>query len=179
MTTWVDEDSSLVRAAAAGDVPAFEALYRRHVGKVHGVIWRLAGGVQARADELVQEAFLRAWQRLGGFRHESRFSTWLHRLAVNTALMELRSARSRPEATGVEMDEDLLPATSNSADLRLDLEKAVLSLPPRARAVLVLHDIEGWEHQEIAAQLDIATGTSKAQLHRARNLLRRQLEEQT
>lgn len=179
MTAWVDDDSSVVRAAAGGDVAAFQTLYRRHVGKVYAVVWRLAGGVQARADELVQDTFLRAWQRLDSFRHESRFSTWLHRLAVNTALMELRSARSRPETGAADLDDEEPAAHPEPGDLRLDLEQAVLSLPPRARAVLVLHDIEGWQHQEIAAQLGIASGTSKAQLHRARALLRRRLEDPT
>lgn len=165
-----------VRAALAGDMRAFEALYRRHAGRVHGVIWRLVGGLQARAEDLVQETFVRAWQRLETFRHESRFSTWLHRLAVNTALMDLRAARSRPEGH-MEPDDATGPgAHEESPGLRLDLEQAVARLPPRARAVLVLHDIEGWQHQEIAAELGMAVGTSKAQLHRARALLRERLE---
>lgn len=174
-----DDDAADVRAAAAGDVPAFERLYRRHAGRVHGVIWRLVGGVQARAEELAQETFLRAWQRLAGFRHDSRFSTWLHRLAVNTALMDLRAGRARTTATEEPLDD--LPAGSHVEvpGLRIDLEQAVAALPPRARAVLVLHDIEGWQHQEIAVELGTAVGTSKAQLHRARQLLRRYLEEPT
>ncbi len=176
MTAFLDEDSADVRAAAGGDVTAFEALYRRHVDKVYGVVWRLAGGVQARADELVQDTFVRAWQRLDGFRHESRFSTWLHRLAVNTALMDLRASRSRTEATESALDDELMPAHEETPGRQLDLEKAVSALPDGARTVLVLHDVEGWQHQEIAEQLGIAVGTSKAQLHRARSLLRRHLE---
>lgn len=171
-----DEDRADVVAAAAGDVAAFERLYRRHCGRVHAVVWRLAGGVQARADDLVQETFLRAWRHLGSYRGSSRFSTWLHRLAVNTALMDLRAARSRP---GHDADDDgdwQIPVHEDPAR-GLDLERAVASLPPRARAVLVLHDIEGWEHREIAAVLDMAVGTSKAQLHRARQLLRQRLVE--
>ncbi len=177
-TAAVDEDSSLVRAAAAGSVAAFETLYRRHVGRVHGVIWRLVGGVTAQAEELVQETFLRAWQRLDGFRHESRFSTWLHRLAVNTALMDLRSARARPEGSSVSLDAEALTLPAAAATPHLDLERAIQALPPRARAVLVLYDIEGWQHEEIGEQLGIASGTSKAQLHRARSLLRRALEDE-
>ena len=169
-----DDDAADVKAAAAGDVPAFERLYRRHVARVHGVVWRLAGGVQARADDLVQETFLRAWRHLDSFRGGSRFSTWLHRLAVNTALMDLRSARSRPDiGAGPAGDE---AHHTDDPGQQMDLQRAVSSLPPRARAVLVLHDIEGWQHREIAAELDMAVGTSKAQLHRARQLLRHRLE---
>jgi RNA polymerase sigma-70 factor (ECF subfamily) len=171
-----DEDAGDIAAAAAGDVRAFEALYRRHAGRVHGVIWRLVGGVDARAEELVQETFVRAWQRLDGFRHQSRFSTWLHRLAVNTALMDLRAARSRTRGSEEPLAPDALEGHDENPGLGLDLERAVAALPPRARAVLVLHDVEGWQHQEIAVELAMAVGTSKAQLHRARQLLRRHLE---
>ena len=177
----LDEDAAGVRAAARGDVRAFETLYRRHASRIHGVIWRLVGGVQARAEELVQDAFVRAWQTLPSFRFESRFSTWLHRLAVNTALMDLRAAKARPEG---QLDDEAgeedgwAGSHVESPGLRLDLENAVASLPPRARAVLVLHDIEGWQHQEIADELTMAVGTSKAQLHRARALLRKRLEGQ-
>ena len=173
-----DVDEALVRAAGRGDVTAFEALYRRHGARVHGVILRLVGGHAGRAEDLTQEAFVRAWQALPGYRFESAFTTWLHRLAVNTALMELRARRSRPQASD---DEDALDqlGTSDSAGhvtaLSMDLERAVATLPPRARAVLVLHDVEGWKHEEIAAELGMAVGSSKAQLHRARGLLRKRL----
>jgi RNA polymerase sigma factor (sigma-70 family) len=172
-----DEDGSDVGAATAGDVRAFEALYRRHAGRVHGVIWRLVGGVHARAEELVQETFVRAWQRLDSFRGESRFATWLHRLAVNTALMDLRASRSRPQGSEDALEPEALGGHVENPGLGLDLERAVAALPPRARAVLVLHDVEGWQHQEIAVELGMAVGTSKAQLHRARQLLRRYLDE--
>ena len=173
-----DVDGRLVRSAGAGDAIAFEALYRRHNARVHGVILRLVGGHAGRAEDLTQEAFVRAWQALPGYRFESAFTTWLHRLAVNTALMELRSRRSRPQASD---DEDALDhiGTQDSAGhgtaLTMDLERAVATLPPRARAVLVLHDVEGWKHEEIAAELGMAVGSSKAQLHRARGLLRKRL----
>ncbi|BDU17756.1 RNA polymerase sigma factor [Lysobacter auxotrophicus] len=175
------EERSLVAAAARGEMRAFEALYRRHAGRVHGVIARLVGGHGARAEDLTQEAFVRAWQALPAFRFESSFSTWLHRLAVNTALMELRSRRSRPQDEG-DSDEEIfdLIGSADSAGhttaLSMDLDRAVASLPPRARAVLVLYDVEGWKHEEIAAELGMAVGSSKAQLHRARNLLRDRLE---
>ena len=168
-------DAELARSAAAGHVGAFETLYRRHVGRVHGVIVRLVGGQGARAEDLTQEAFVRAWQALPEFRFESAFSTWLHRLAVTTALMELRRRRSGPLFRD---DEHLLESVGmqdsagNGTALSMDLERAVSSLPPRARAVLVLHDVEGWKHEEIARELGMAIGSSKAQLHRARQLLR-------
>ena len=174
-----DDDRALIGAAARGEVQAFEALYRRHASRVHGVIARLVGVHGARAEDLTQDAFVRAWQALPAFRFESSFSTWLHRLAVNTALMDLRSRRSRPLDDG---DEDAFDAlgTPDSAGhgtaLTMDLERAVASLPPRARAVLVLYDVEGWQHDEIAAELGMAVGSSKAQLHRARSLLRTRLE---
>jgi RNA polymerase sigma-70 factor (ECF subfamily) len=177
------DDGALVRAAARGEVAAFEALYRRHAGRVHGVIARLVGGAGSRAEDLTQEAFVRAWQALPAFRFESAFGTWLHRLAVNTALMELRSRRSRPLDEDEDEDEEALDCVgaADSAGqrtaLRMDLERAVAGLPPRARAVLVLYDVEGWTHEEIAAELGIAVGSSKAQLHRARQLLRARLGE--
>ena len=157
----------------------FEALYRRHSRRVYAVLWRLCGH-EARAEDLVQEAFVRAWQALPGFRFESAFSTWLHRLAVNTALMELRS---RAGGEALETDDtalDVHPESDSAGQrtaLAIDLERAVATLPPRARAVLVLHDIEGWKHAEIAAELGMAVGSSKAQLHRARGLLRTRLGE--
>ena len=146
---------------------------------MHGVIVRLVGQAGARAEDLTQEAFVRAWQALPSFRFESAVSTWLHRLAVNTALMELRARRSRPLADD---DEDALeslstPDTAGHAVLGRDLERAVATLPPRARAVLVLHDVEGWKHEEIAEELGMAVGSSKAQLHRARGLLRTRIGE--
>ncbi len=173
-----DTVSALVRRAAAGDTRAFEALYRDHVGRIHGTILRLVGMDRARAEELTQEAFVRAWQKLSSFRHESAFSTWLHRLSVNTALMALRGKRD----TESSVDEEGLELAAGGetpfcAAERGDLERAVSDLPPRARAVLVLHDVEGWKHEEISAELGMAVGSSKAQLHRARGLLRRALGE--
>jgi RNA polymerase sigma-70 factor (ECF subfamily) len=173
------EDAILVRRAACADVSAFEALYRRHHRRVHGVIVRLVGQAGARAEDLTQEAFVRAWQALPSFRFESAVSTWLHRLAVNTALMELRARRCRPLADDDEdaLDGQSTPDTAGRAVLGRDLVRAVATLPPRARAVLVLHDVEGWKHEEIAEELGMAVGSSKAQLHRARGLLRTRMGE--
>jgi RNA polymerase sigma factor (sigma-70 family) len=167
-------DTDDVRAAAAGDGAAFRRLYHLHVGRVHGVVYRLAGYDHARAEDLTQEAFIRAWRKLPGFRHESTFATWLYRLAINVALMDIRARRARPVSTA----QDELPddgQTPFCAAERTELERAIRQLPPRARAVLVLHDIEGWHHAEISSELDMAVGTSKAQLHRARGLLRKAL----
>jgi RNA polymerase sigma factor (sigma-70 family) len=167
-----------VRAAAAGDRHAFQRLYRLHVGRVHGAVFRLAGYDHARAEDLTQEAFIRAWQRLPSFRFESAFGTWLYRLAVNVALMDIRARGADPVSM---VDDEHLPDTGETpfcAAERRELEHAIGLLPPRARAVLVLHDIEGWRHDEIGSELGMAVGTSKAQLHRARGLLRKVLGEQ-
>jgi RNA polymerase sigma-70 factor (ECF subfamily) len=173
-----DGDHALVRAAGLGDATAFEQLYRRHSRRVYAVVWRLAGGHAARAEDLVQEAFIRAWQALPAFRYESAFSTWLHRLAVNTALMELRGRAGAEDRETDDSAHGQLPSHDTAGQRmreQLDLERAVATLPERARAVLVLHDIEGWKHEEIAAELGMAVGSSKAQLHRARGLLRQRL----
>ncbi|TCZ77943.1 RNA polymerase sigma factor [Lysobacter sp. N42] len=173
-----DDDRVLVDEARGGSIAAFEALYRRHVGRVHGVVSRLVGGVGTRAEDLTQEAFVRAWQALPGFRSDSAFGTWLHRLAVNTALMDMRSRRVRAHDEGDDEALDRIgqdDSAGRSTALGMDLQRAVASLPPRARAVLVLYDVEGWTHEEIAAELGMAIGSSKAQLHRARMLLRERL----
>lgn len=170
-------DSDDVRAAAAGDRQAFQRLYQLHVGRVHGAVYRLAGYDHARAEDLTQDAFIRAWQKLPGFRHESAFGTWLYRLAVNVALMDIRARGADPVSM---LDDEHLPDTGETpfcAAEREELERAIGQLPPRARAVLVLHDIEGWRHEDIGSELDMAVGTSKAQLHRARGLLRKVLGE--
>ena len=173
-----DDDAALVRRAASGDTQAFERLYRKHAGRVHGAVWRLCGRNQARAEELTQDAFVRAWRKLGEFRHESAFGTWLYRLAVNVALMDIRSRGGNEdlEEPILEREFEEQYGSERRSELGIDLEKLVAGLPPRARAVLVLHDVEGWKHEEIAAELGMAVGSSKAQLHRARGLLRARLE---
>jgi RNA polymerase sigma factor (sigma-70 family) len=173
-----EDDFVLVRAASGGDQKAFEQLYRKHSKRLMAVLWRLCGGQQARAEDCLQEAFVKAWQAMPTFRYESAFSTWLHRLAVNIALMEIRS---RKGAEDLEQDDTALAferttdTASHQTRMQMDLERAVASLPPRARAVLVLFDIEGWTHEAIAEYCDMAVGSSKAQLHRARTLLREKL----
>jgi RNA polymerase sigma-70 factor (ECF subfamily) len=168
-------DADIVRAAAAGDRRAFEKLYRLHVDKVYGAVLRLAGFDHARAEDFVQESFVRAWQKLDTFRHDSSFGTWIYRLAVNTALMAIRARNADPVSI---VDDEHLPDAADNPFCpaeRDELERAIAALPPRARAVLVLHDVEGWKHEEIGNELGMAVGSSKAQLHRARSLLKRAL----
>jgi RNA polymerase sigma factor (sigma-70 family) len=170
-----DNDKDDVRAAAAGDRQAFQRLYRQHASRIHGAMLRLSGYDHARAEDLTQDAFVRAWQKLDSFREQSAFGTWLYRLAVNVALMDIRARGADPVGY---TDEDSLPEQGETpfcAAERDELERAIGKLPPRARAVLVLHDVEGWRHEEIAGELEMAVGSSKAQLHRARGLLRKAL----
>jgi RNA polymerase sigma-70 factor (ECF subfamily) len=170
------EEEPLIRRARDGDMAAFEQLYQDHVGRVFALCLRLAGD-RSLAEELAQEAFVRAWQKLGSFRGESAFGSWLYTLTVNTALSERRSRRRR--TSRVVATDDLSafdrPGRPARPEHRFDLERALARLPPGARAVLVLHDVEGYKHQEIADMTGIAAGTSKAQLHRARRLLREAL----
>jgi RNA polymerase sigma-70 factor (ECF subfamily) len=171
-------DTDDVHAAVRGDRAAFQRLYRRHVDRVHGAVYRLSGYDHARAEDLTQEAFVRAWQKLDSFRGQSAFGTWLYRLAVNVALMDIRSRGADPVGF---MDQDTLPEHGEipfCAAEREELQRAIGRLPPRARAVLVLHDVEGWRHEDIGTELGMAVGSSKAQLHRARGLLRKALGEQ-
>ena len=167
--------SDLVRRAQAGDRAAFRQLYEEHVERIYALCLRLTGDPEE-AMEGTQDAFVRAWGKLGTFRGEAAFSTWLHRLAVNVVLAGRRSAgrrERRAEAAAAESGPRVVPAPR--AGLGVDLERAIARLPPGARAVFVLYDVEGYRHQEIAELTGIAAGTSKAQLHRARRLLREAL----
>ena len=157
--------------AAAGDAHAFERLYRGHVARIHGLARRMAGDDEA--EELTQMVFVRAWQKLGTFRGESKFGTWLHRVAINVILgrrASLKIERGRRQ-DGEELIESL-PARPVATEHRLDFDAAIGRLPNGARQIFVLHDVEGYKHDEIARMLSINAGTSKAQLHRARMLLR-------
>jgi len=172
------EDLTLVRQAAAGDSRAFEQLYRTHVDRIYGLCCRLCHGDTARAEQSTQDAFVRAWEKLGSFRGESRFGTWLHRLTVNVVLGEHRLLKrwvTFEDGVGTEDESStdaVIPSQHEDAGLKMDLERAMSRLPKGARTVLVLHDIEGYQHEEIASLTGIAVGTSKAQLHRARRLMR-------
>ncbi|MEP6573005.1 MAG: RNA polymerase sigma factor [Gemmatimonadota bacterium] len=169
--------SSLVGRARDGDALAFRALYEEHVGRVYAVCLRMSGDGN-QAEELTQRVFVRAWNKLGSFRGESLFSTWLHRLAVNEVLGDRRTTQRRERR--VELSDDIeahnAPTTGTMPGGRLDLDRAIAALPPGARQIFVLHDIEGYEHEEIARLTGIAPGTSKAQLHRARRILREALQ---
>lgn len=162
-----------IRRAQAGDTRAFESLYREHSPRVFALCLRLSGGTRDEASELMQDVFIRAWRGLGNFRGESAFSSWLHRLAVNAMLESVRSEKRRVARVLPMEDPGTLNAAAVSAspDLNIDLERAIAGLPEGARMAFVLHEIEGYRHEEIAGQLGIASGTVKAQLHRARKLL--------
>ena len=169
--------SDPVTLAQQGDHDAFGQLYRLHAGRVYALCLRMAGdAVEAR--RLTQDVFVRAWERLGLFRGESAFASWLYRLAVNVVLADRRAAGRRMRRVVVATDAPLHDgaAPADAAPERLDLEQAIAALPPGARAVFVLHEIEGYGHEEIAAMTGIAAGTSKAHLHRARRLLREALD---
>ena len=165
-----------VALAARGDRLAFERLYRTHVGRVYALCARMVGDAGT-AEELTQDVFVRAWEKLALYRGESAFSTWLHRLAVNVVLNH-RKAEGR-RRTRLDDDQEVLdgqPGHQAPAGIRLDLEQAIAALPPGARRVFVLHDVEGFKHEEIATMLGVTSGGSKAQLHRARMLPRQALD---
>ncbi len=164
-----------VGRAAGGDHEAFERLYRGHVGRVYSLALRMAG--PGEADDLTQEVFIRAWSKLDTFKGQSRFGTWLHRLAVNHILSR-RAATSRRESRllGGESFLDRVKARRERASgVAIDLDRAIGALPARAREVFVLYDVEGFSHEEVAEALGVTVGTSKSQLHRARMLLRERL----
>ena len=166
----------VVRRAQAGDQDAFHTLYREHAGRVYALCLRLSGD-RAAAEELTQDVFVRVWQKLRTFRGESAFSTWVHRLATNVALMAQRSrARRERRVNPVEDPAIYDRGVAPTAGARIDLDQALARLPNGAREVFVLHDVEGYGHAEIGRLLGIAEGTSKAQLFRARRLLRGMLD---
>ncbi len=169
-------DALLLRAQQ-GDRSAFEALYRATAGRVYALCLRLAGGDEGLARELVQDTFVRAWERLAGFRGEAPLTGWLHRIAVNE-LYQRRRAEKRRRARVQPMAEPPEVPGRRTADplTRLDLEAALRTLPDGAREVFVLHALEGYTHEEIGGLLGVAVGTSKAHLHRARRLLREALD---
>lgn len=171
-------ETDLVARAQTGEIEAFELLYRKHLGRVYGLCYRMVGGDRGTAEDLAQEAFVRAWQKLSSFEGRSAFSTWLHRLTANVVLGYLRKQQNWIERASEALDELAVgkAKSSVSSELAIDLSKAIAGLPPRARTVFVLHDIEGFRHHEIAELADMAVGTSKAQLHRARKLLREVLK---
>lgn len=168
-------ETSDVALAARGDAQAFRRLYEENVGRVHALARRMVG--YEHAAELTQDVFVRAWQKLHTFRGDARFSTWLHRLAVNLILSK-RASFATQRARFIADDEvlDRLESRPGGREHAKDLEGAMSQLPEGARMVFVLHDVEGYRHEEIATMLGVTTGTTKAQLHRARMLLRGHLD---
>jgi len=171
-------DSADVALAAGGDRQAFERLYRTHANRVFSLCTRMSGS-RVRGEELTQDVFVRTWEKLPQFRGESAFSTWLHRLAVNVVLNSRKSEGKQASRTDQSEVDDERWDEAARAPLhieRMDLTEAISKLPAGARKVFVLHDVEGYKHEEIAEMMGITSGGSKAQLHRARLLLREALE---
>jgi len=170
----------LAQASAAGDVSAFEELYRRHQRKVYSLCLRMLGNVPD-AEDVTQEVFIQLYRKSGTFRGTASLSTWLYRLTVNTVLMHLRTNRRKQREQPAENEELervegwIWTRPDGSVIDRIDLERAIRRLPPGYRAVFLLHDVEGYEHEEIADILGIAVGTTKSQLHKARLRLRKLL----
>jgi len=176
-------DYGLARRAAAGDQTAFEELYERHSRRVYSLCLRMTQN-PTEAEDLAQDVFVQLFRKVGMFRGESQFTTWLHRMTVNQVLMHFRRRGVKLEQTSEDGD---LPAqtVAGTEDARrmpvvdrIALDRALSQLPPGYRTVFVLHDVEGYEHEEIARLLGCAAGTSKSQLHKARLSLRRLLKRQ-
>ena len=171
-------DFELTQRAGGGDMSAFEELYERHSRRVYSLCLRMTANT-AEAEDLAQEAFIQLFRKIGSFRGESAFTTWLHRLTVNQVLMHFRrkkNARAEQTAEDGEPPVQVVAGTENPDKMpvvdRIALDRAIAKLPAGYRTVFVLHDVEGYEHDEIARQLGIAVGTSKSQLHKARMKLR-------
>ena len=179
----VASDLALTQKAAKGDMSAFEELYRRHHRRVFSLCLRMTQNI-SEAEDLAQEAFVQLFRKIGSFRGESAFTTWLHRLTVNQVLMHFRKRSVRDEKTTEEGDtpDQAVLGTDNPNRMRvvdrIALDNAIAQLPPGYRTVFVLHDVEGYEHEEISRMLGCAVGTSKSQLHKARMKLRTLLNTQ-
>lgn len=171
------DEPAVVGQARDGNVAAFELLYRRYAGRIYAVCLRLAGNTTL-AEECAQDAFVRAWESLERFRGDSSFGTWVHRIAVNTVLERHRTQLRQARWVTHKDDEILesMPAAEAGPEHSMDLESSIAKLPPAARMIFVLYDVEGHTHEEIAQMTGLAVGTSKAHLHRARRILRERLE---
>lgn len=177
-----EAETELVERSRRGDVDAFAALYRMHAGRTHALCLRLTGHAPS-ARELTQDVFVRAWEALPDFRGEASVTTWLHRIAVNAMLMQRRADRRRSARVALADDDDadasqLARGTTPAPDVAgaIDLERAIAALPAGVRRAFVLHDVEGYAHEEIARMTGLAAGTLRAQLHRARQLLMETLD---
>jgi RNA polymerase sigma-70 factor, ECF subfamily len=172
-----ESGAELVARACRGDMGAFEDLYRQHAGRVYGLCLRMTGHPES-AEDLTQDTFVNAWRSLPGYEGRSSFSTWLHRIAVNAVLAKRRSPQGRNEVSmtvesGEQMEFEAMPELDEATPI--DIERAIASLPRGARDIVVLHGIYGYSHEEAAGMLGVAVGTCKAQLHRARHLMRGRL----
>jgi len=176
-------DLELCRFAASGDLAAFELIYQRYNRRTYSLTLRMTGS-QTEAEDLTQEVFIQLFRKVGSFRGDSAFSTWLHRLTVNQVLMHFRRRSYKNEKTSEdgEMPEQTVHGTANPNRMpvvdRIALKKAISELPNGYRNVFLLHDVEGFEHEEVARHLGISVGTSKSQLHKARLKLRTLLVKQ-
>ena len=176
-------DFELAQKSAAGDTKAFEELYHRHFRRVFALCLRMMGN-PTEAEDMTQDVFVQLFNKIGMFRGESAFTTWLHRLTVNQVLMHFRRRGVRMEQVTEdgESPQQVVAGTEDYARMpvvdRIALDKAVSQLPPGYRAVFVLHDVEGHEHEEVARLLGCSVGTSKSQLHKARMKLRQLLRQQ-
>jgi RNA polymerase sigma-70 factor (ECF subfamily) len=173
-------DLELAQRCRQGDAAAFEELYRSHAGRLYNLVYRMAGA-QHEAEDLLQEIFLQAHRKLGSFKGESSLGTWLYRLAVNHCLDFLRGRQARMARSSDSLDAEgasepaaVAPAVPTAIS-RLDLERAIARLPDGCRAAFILHDVEGFEHNEVAKLLGVSEGTSKSQVHKARMKLRAML----
>jgi RNA polymerase sigma-70 factor, ECF subfamily len=177
MQTANHPEEEFVLQAKAGSHAAFEVLYRMHLGRVYGICMRILSD-RSRAEDVTQKIFIHAWIKLPSFRGDSRFSSWLYRLSVNMLFDELKLAgrNNNPDIRGDEMGLTDVPSLDPGPGLRLDLNHAIDSLPRQARLIFIMHDVSGFTHEEIAQAMKLAPGTCKAQLSRARRILREVLK---
>lgn len=171
------DEAGWIAQAQRSDARAFESLYRAHIDRVYGLCLRMTGNV-SEAEDCAQEAFIQAWNKLDKFRGDSAFSTWIHRIAVNAVLGRIRKSRREQDRIQVAAETGLSPVSRGDDGELRDLSEAVDRLPEGARHVFVLYAVYGYSHKEAGNMLGIATGTSKAQLHRARRLLAQQLTQE-
>jgi RNA polymerase sigma-70 factor (ECF subfamily) len=177
-------DHELTQAASTGDMAAFEEIYRRHHRRVYSLCLRMTQN-QSEAEDLAQDVFVQLFRKVGSFRGESAFTTWLHRMTVNQVLMHFRKKKVRDERSSEdeETPDRIEPGTENPSAMpvvdRIALDHAIAQLPPGYRTTFVLHDIEGYEHEEVARIMGCSVGTSKSQLHKARMKLRMLLKRQS
>jgi RNA polymerase sigma-70 factor (ECF subfamily) len=175
-------DYELTKRSAEGDMQSFAELFERHNRRVYSLCLRMTKNV-SEAEDLAQEVFVQLFRKVGSFRGESAFTTWLHRLTVNQVLMHFRKVKVRDEkiTEDGETPDSIVPGTTNPNRMpvidRIALDKAIAELPPGYRAIFILHDVEGYEHEEIARMRGCSVGTSKSQLHKARMKLRRLLKQ--